>query len=61
MEKSQKWEEAEPSTQCPFQKKNFGTSGEKLHKNRYQSFLPRAVLFGLDIVSLILFAIIGFN
>ena len=38
MEKKQKWVEAEPSTQSSFQKENFGTGGQKLHKSRFQSF-----------------------
>ena len=35
MGKIQKWVESEPSTQSPFQTKKIGTSGQKLHKNRY--------------------------
>ena len=38
MEKRQKWVEAEPSTPFLFQKKYFGTSDQKLHKKKCQSF-----------------------
>ena len=44
MGKTQKWMEAEYSAQSHLQKKNFGTSGQKLHKNRYQSFSACPVL-----------------
>ena len=34
--------EAEPSTQSPIQKLNFGNSSQKLHKHRYKNLLiPR--------------------
>ena len=48
MGKAQKWLEVEPSTQTGFQKKFSGTSGQKLHKKRYQRLFSC-----LDIVSLI--------
>ena len=50
MGKIQKLVEAEPSDQSVFQKKYFGTSGQKLHKSRYQSFLSCPDL--LDFVTL---------
>lgn len=43
-EKSQNWVKVEPSTHFLFQKENFGTSAQKLRKNRYKSFL---ILFTL--------------
>ena len=43
-EKFQKWVEAELSTQSPFQEKKNVTSGQKLHKNKYQSILSCPVL-----------------
>ena len=57
MGKTQKWVEAEPSTQSPLQKINFGTTVQKLHKNRYQSFSFCPVLLDF-FVSLILSAIV---
>ena len=36
MEKTQKWVEAESTAQSHLQKKKLCTSGQKLHKNRYQ-------------------------
>ena len=45
VEKFQKWVKAELSTQPPFQEKIFVTSGQNLHKNRYQGFLSGPVLF----------------
>ena len=44
VEKTQKWVVADPTTQSPFRKKNFGTSDQKLHKNKYQNFLSCPVL-----------------
>ena len=57
MEKFQKWRDTYPSTQSPFQKKNFG----KLHKKHISKFLnlSSSACF-LDIVSLILSAIVEY-
>ena len=45
MEKFQKWVEADFVSTLPSKKKNFVTSGQKLHENRYQiSFLPCPIL-----------------
>lgn len=52
--------EAEPGTQSPFQKQNFGISGQKLRKNRNQSFLVLSgfALF-LYLVLYILSSVVG--
>ena len=60
LEKSQKLREAESSTQSFFQKKNITTTGQKVRRNRYQSFLalsnfPLCLHMVLKIFSLNLF------
>ena len=47
MEKSEKWVEAEPSIQSPFQKESIGTSGQKLHKTDIK--VSRSVQFCLKV------------
>ena len=52
--------ETGPSAQSPFQKPNFGTSGQKLRKIRYQSFLVISNLaYFFELVLNVLFAIVG--
>ena len=46
MGKTRKWVGAEFNSQSPIQKKNFGISGQKLHKNRYIK-VSRPVQFSL--------------
>ena len=59
MEKLQKWGEAEPSTQSPFQEKNLGTSSQKWQKKQISNFsILSSFPWFLDIVSLILTAIV---
>ena len=52
---SQKWVNAEPNTQSPFQKYDLGTTVQKLHKSRYQSYESFLVLpYLLDFFDIVL-------
>ena len=46
LEQSEIWVEAQPSSQSPLHKLNFGKSNRKIYKSRYQSFLDLCNFIG---------------